>query len=148
MDSAKRRIPNVRCLRGAAHGSASTWVGSFWDDRPKWQHIGDWISAAFVFARSNFINVHQMHRPWLINLLEISSNHRVRQSFWHRSEADWHFSEKPIHLTGAECWPAQKLETGWLFALASAFRPRPDSVWQLVRARERRRPLNQLERTG
>ena len=50
------------------------------------------------------------------------------------------------HLTGAEgCGPAQKLETGWL--LAQALRSQPESVWQLVRARQRRRSPNQLERT-
>ena len=53
--------------------------------------------------------------------------------------------EKPIHLTGAECRPAQKLETGWL--LAQALRSQTVSVCQLVRARERRRPPNQPERT-
>jgi hypothetical protein len=56
-----------------------------------------------------------------------------------------HFSEKPIHLTGAECCAAQKLETGWL--LTQALQSQPESVWQLVRARQRRRPPNQLERT-
>jgi hypothetical protein len=50
------------------------------------------------------------------------------------------------HLTGAEGrGPAQKLETGWL--LAQALRSQPESVWQLVRARQRRRSPNQLERT-
>jgi len=60
------------------------------------------------------------------------------------------FFEKPVHLTGVECWQAQKLQTGWLFALVWALRTQPaqpDSVWQLVRAREQRRGLNQLERT-
>jgi hypothetical protein len=57
------------------------------------------------------------------------------------NEADWYFSKKPIHLTGAEWRAAQELETGWL--LAQALR----SVWQLVRARQRRRPPKQLERT-
>jgi hypothetical protein len=52
---------------------------------------------------------------------------RFRGFFWHRSEADWHFSEKPIHLTGAEWCAAQKLETGWL--LAQALRSQPESVW-------------------
>jgi hypothetical protein len=49
------------------------------------------------------------------------------------SEADWHFSEKPIHLTGAVDAAAQKVETGWL--LAKALRAHPEAVWQLVRAR-------------
>jgi hypothetical protein len=51
-------------------------------------------------------------------------------------------------ITGAEFCAAQKLETGWL--LAQALRSQPaqlDSVWQLVRVRERRRPPNQRERT-
>jgi len=55
------------------------------------------------------------------------------------------FGEAGFHLTGAEWCPAQKLETGWL--LAQALRSQPESVWQLVRARQRRRPPNQLERT-
>jgi hypothetical protein len=50
------------------------------------------------------------------------------------------------HLTGAEgCGPAQKVETGWL--LAKALRSQPESVCQLVRARQRRRSPNQLQRT-
>jgi hypothetical protein len=50
------------------------------------------------------------------------------------TKADWHFSEKPIHLTEAEaCAPEQKVETGWL--LAKALRAHPEAVWQLVRAR-------------
>jgi hypothetical protein len=50
------------------------------------------------------------------------------------TKADWHFSEKPIHLTGAEgCAPEQKVETGWLSA--KALRAHPEAVWQLVRAR-------------
>src|SRR5262249_23304288 len=50
------------------------------------------------------------------------------------TKADWHFSEKPIHLTGAEgCAPEQKVEMGWL--LAKALRAHPEAVWQLVRAR-------------
>jgi len=53
--------------------------------------------------------------------------------------------EKPIHLTGAEWCAAQKLETGWL--LAQALQSQPESVWQLARARQRRKPPNQLERT-
>jgi len=34
MGSAKRRIPNVRCLRGAAHGSARTCAQPIYDARP------------------------------------------------------------------------------------------------------------------
>jgi hypothetical protein len=50
------------------------------------------------------------------------------------TKADWHFSEKPIHLTEAEgCPPEQNVETGWL--LAKALRAHPEAVWQLVRAR-------------
>ena len=56
-----------------------------------------------------------------------------------------HFSGGVDDLMGAECWPAQKLETGWL--LAQALRSQPEPVWQLVRAHQRRKPPNQLERT-
>jgi len=76
----------------------------------------------------------------------ISNNHRFRRFFLHRFEGDWHFSEEPIHLTDAECRAAQKLETGWL--LAQMLGSQPDSVWQFVRERQRRRPLNQLEHTS
>jgi hypothetical protein len=56
------------------------------------------------------------------------------------------YFKKPIHLTGADCRAARKLETGWLMAQA-LLRSQPDPVWQLARARQRRRPPNQLERT-
>jgi len=34
------------------------------------------------------------------------------------NETDWHFSEKPIHLTGAVDAAAKNLETGWPLAQA------------------------------
>jgi hypothetical protein len=41
--------------------------------------------------------------------------------------------------------PGAKVGNGWL--LAQALRSQPESGWQLVRARQRRRSPNQLERT-
>ena len=31
----------------------------------KWQHIGNQINAAMIFARTNVVNVHQLHSGWL-----------------------------------------------------------------------------------
>jgi len=55
------------------------------------------------------------------------------------------FFGETTRLTAAEWCAAGQLKTGWL--LAQALRSQSNSVWQLVRARQRKRPPNQPERT-
>src|SRR4029453_592515 len=58
MGSAKRRIPDVRCLRGTAHGSARICDPLTDDARPNCNCSLIRLNPATVLTRADFVNVH------------------------------------------------------------------------------------------
>ena len=58
-----------------------------WDPEPtEWQHIGNQIDAAFVFAGSDFVDVHRrLHQRWTLNHFFIA--------VWRAKEAESALSE-------------------------------------------------------
>src|SRR5215469_17594501 len=57
MGSAKRRIPNVRCLRGATHGSARTCARLLFTVTGLTAAHRNQIDAAFMLTRADFVSV-------------------------------------------------------------------------------------------